>query len=67
MSPTYAEMNGHHESGDHTFCPGCWSGYPKKCECGGVVHAEFGDEDQDSDYWLSYACDKCGYDYKEEE
>lgn len=44
-------------------CTACWTDYPKPCECGGLVHAVFGDEwytDDDSGYWLSTKCDRCG-------
>ncbi|HDY86908.1 MAG TPA: hypothetical protein ENH82_02195 [bacterium] len=34
--------------------------YPKKCFCGGLIHADFGDENGDGDYWLHTKCDKCG-------
>ena len=53
----------HVENDEH--CDGCWSGYPRKCECGGLIHAEFGDENYDMDYYLIYYCDKCGYDYED--
>lgn len=36
---------------------GCW-GYPKPCACGGLVHAEYEDEDYDNVY-LNYKCDRC--------
>ena len=36
------------------------SHYPIKCECGGLIHADFGDENRDGDYWLYTKCDKCG-------
>lgn len=36
------------------------SEYPKECECGGLIHADFGDENADGDYWLYTKCDKCG-------
>jgi hypothetical protein len=40
------------------------SGYPKPCErdCPGLVHAAFGDENDDDDggYWLHTKCDVCG-------
>jgi hypothetical protein len=45
---------------------GCQSGwcasykYPILCECGGLIHADFGDEDYDCNYWLYTKCDKCG-------
>ncbi len=43
------------------WCSGL-SGYPKPCErCGaGLVHADFGDESTDGDYWLYTKCDICG-------
>lgn len=41
-------------------CSGCWDGYPKPCSCGGLIHACFGDENYDGDYWLYYKCDMCG-------
>ena len=41
------------------------TGYPIKCKCGGLIHAEFGDENYDGDYWLYLRCDKCGESYVE--
>ncbi len=55
----------HHNIGDSNcsegWCGGA-SGYPKKCDCGrgGLIHADFGDEDADCNYWLYTKCDKCG-------
>lgn len=43
---------------DKGWCDGC--SYPKPCPCGGLIHADFGDEDGDGDYWLHTKCDKCG-------
>lgn len=61
------EINGfEHEIGD-TDCKECWSGYPKPCRCGGLIHATFGDENYDMDYWLYYKCDKCGSTNPEED
>ena len=34
--------------------------YPKKCKCGGLIHAEFGDEDSDCNYYIIMKCDTCG-------
>ena len=48
-----------HDVGDNE-CPECWDGFPRECQCGGLVHASFGDEDYEGDYWLYYKCDKCG-------
>jgi hypothetical protein len=45
-------------------CDTCWSGYPKRCTCGGLVHASFGDENADCDYWLYERCDMCGDDFE---
>jgi len=53
-----------HFTGDKK-CSGCWGNYPEPCKCGGLIHAEFGDENYDGDYWLYYRCDKCGEDYEE--
>jgi hypothetical protein len=38
----------------------CGGNYPKPCECGGLIHADFGDENWDGDYWLYTKCDRCG-------
>ena len=34
--------------------------YPKRCKCGGLIHAE------PSDYWLVETCDRCGWKYEED-
>lgn len=38
------------------------NGYPKPCQhcADGLVHADFGDENYDCDYWLYTKCDVCG-------
>ena len=42
------------------WCDGGEDGeYPCLCRCGGLIHAEFGDEDHDMSYWLFRKCDKC--------
>jgi hypothetical protein len=44
-------------------CLACWADYPKACEqegCTGLVHASFGDENADCEYWLYTKCDVCG-------
>ena len=41
------------------------SGFPKQCFCGGLIHADFGDEDQNCNYLLHKKCDKCGDNYQE--
>jgi len=50
-----------HIVGDKDCASGwCGSDYPKPCPCGGLIHADFGDEDSDCNYWLHTKCDKCG-------
>lgn len=58
------EYENDHEEGNKN-CPSCWFGYPVACECGGLIHAAFGDENEEGDWWLIYKCDKCGEDYEE--
>jgi hypothetical protein len=41
------------------WCDG-GAGWPKACKCGGLIHADFGDENSDCDYWLHQKCDRCG-------
>lgn len=53
-----------HKKGD-VNCSECWPDYPKLCKCGGLVHAEFGDESWD-DYYLIRECDQCGDKYEVE-
>jgi len=62
---SFGDVDYPHEIGNRN-CPECWDGYPKKCLCGGLIHAQFGDEDSDCNYWLYQDCDKCGSDYVEE-
>lgn len=53
---THEIGNGACEEG---WCGG-GSGYPKPCICGGLIHADFGDEDINCNYWLHKKCDRCG-------
>lgn len=60
------EFDSEHRVGDRD-CQVGWCGgaqnYPQPCEnegCPGLVHAEFGDEDADCNYWLYTKCDVCG-------
>lgn len=41
-------------------CAACWRGYPEVCDCGGLIHASYGDESASGDYWLYTRCDRCG-------
>lgn len=50
-----------HEVGNKDCTEGwCGDRYPVPCECGGLIHADFGDEDRSGDYWLHKKCDRCG-------
>ncbi len=57
-----SSMNYDHIIGDKECNKGWCSidSYPKQCKCGGLIHADFGDENWDGDYWLYTKCDKCG-------
>lgn len=48
-----------HTVGDHR-CVECWKGYPVKCICGGLVHAQFISESWQNELNLTYSCDACG-------
>jgi hypothetical protein len=61
---SFGDVQYNHEV-DNLDCQECWSGYPKPCKCGGLIHAQFGDENLDGDYWLFKHCDKCGDSYEE--
>lgn len=50
-----------HDVGDSS-CRFCWESFPRECDCGGLVHGQFLEEDYDG-YYLIYKCDKCEYDY----
>lgn len=59
----YGEGFHEHTRGDEA-CEGCWKSSPCRCECGGLVHGQFFEEDWDS-VFLAYYCDRCGEDYQE--
>ena len=54
-----------HEIGNPE-CPECWNP-PTQCNCGGLIHSAFGDENYDGDYWLIHSCEKCRDNYDEVE
>ena len=56
------DLDYQHRIGDPKCDEGwCGDGFPHPHEdCGGLIHADFGDEDSDCDYWLYRKCDKCG-------
>lgn len=43
----------HH--GDDEVCPACSAGYPRPCECGGLIHAG-----ASSEVMPTSRCDRCG-------
>ncbi len=53
----FGEATDPHQVGS-TDCDACWKG-PFHCDCGGLIHYEFGDESWDG-YWLYSKCDQCG-------
>ena len=52
-----------HNDGDKR-CLECWAGFPKKCQCQGLIHCQFVKENWEGDKTLVYSCDACGQDYK---
>ena len=58
---TIGDSDEKHPVGDRE-CKECWDFYPKACVCGGLVHAIYGDED-DEGFWLDRKCDRCGDDW----
>lgn len=57
-------LNEAHTIADRACSEGwCGNAYPKPCDapdCNGLIHASFGDENADGDYWLHTKCDVCG-------
>jgi hypothetical protein len=57
------EINtGKHVRGNHR-CDECWQGYPVKCNCSGLIHAEYlGDaaKNGNNPMGIKCLCDKCG-------
>jgi hypothetical protein len=42
-------------------CPSCYDEYPGACQCGGLMHATAGlEEDEDGFPVLTTECDQCG-------
>ena len=42
-------------------CPTCLEDYPEPCRCGGLMHAEAGEElDADGNHPVVTRCDVCG-------
>lgn len=53
----FKELDNGHEK-DQKDCGACWTGYPMRHECGGLMHAEHFEESWDG-YSLMVVCDKC--------
>lgn len=60
---TFVVENMPHSIGNHR-CEECFSGFPKRCQCKGLIHAQFVKEDWEGGLNLVYLCDYCGKDYK---
>ncbi len=55
-----------HAAGDEK-CDGCWGEtWPRRCDCGGLIHAELFEADWDNDD-LTIQCELCGEDCEEEQ
>ena len=63
MSDTI-DINGELHLIGNTECHEGWcgysDGYPKRCVCGGLIHADIGGVNNEFAYWLDEKCDRCG-------
>lgn len=54
----------HHVGNEYCTTGWCGETFPRPhwedFYCTGLVHADFGDESSDGDYWLHTKCDECG-------
>jgi hypothetical protein len=55
--------NAQHSAGDRR-CSECFINYPMKCNCGGLIHAQFVKETWQNQTVLAFACDVCGENYQ---
>jgi hypothetical protein len=57
-----------HHNSRHNECCTCMAGYPKKCNCGGLIHAET-TESENFGSLIVFRCDTCNFvfDIQEEE
>lgn len=53
-----------HEA-DDLDCKRCLPDYPRRCACGGLVHAQASVAGGEG-FHLVYCCDRCGPDYNED-
>ncbi len=59
----WSDQTGHDPHTRGLSCDECWQGFPKPCttsDCKGFLHASFGGEFSDGEYWLNTRCDTCG-------
>lgn len=59
---TYDGREYEHEKGN-IDCKACWGRQAEQCQCGGIIHTEFLEEDWDNVY-LEHKCDNCDDDWK---
>lgn len=52
----FLQINNSKHQISSSHCDECLNGYPRKCRCGGYVHAEHMGQHMQS----KYLCDKCG-------
>jgi len=57
-----------HQNSRHNECCTCMHGYPKKCDCGGLIHVEETDSESFGSLFV-FRCDNCNFvfDIQEEE
>ena len=56
----YFNLSGSEHTIDDIRCCECYRGYPTKCVCGGLIHAQFIKETWENEVILNFSCDICG-------
>lgn len=54
-----------HNVGDRRCCE-CWAGFPQRCKCKGLIHAQFVKENWEGELNVQLACDNCGELFKKD-
>jgi hypothetical protein len=57
-------VNNAQHSGNDRRCAECYRGFPTKCVCGGLIHAQFIKEGWEGGVQVAHNCDVCGDKYK---
>lgn len=57
-------VGGSEHTKDDYHCDECVKGYPRRCECGALIHAQFLKEDWQKVTTLAVLCENCGDKYK---